>query len=100
MHPELQEKFESAEKACGCLKVLGHPLRLLILCTLQNGPKSVQELEQLLETPQATMSQHLNVLKSKDVVVAERRSRQVFYSVKDPRMFEMIGLLQAIYCKP
>lgn len=100
MHPELQEKFQSAEKACGCLKVLGHPMRLLILCALQDGPRNVQELEQLLDTPQATMSQHLNVLKSKEILIAERRSRQVFYSVKDPKTFELVALLQALYCKP
>jgi DNA-binding transcriptional ArsR family regulator len=100
MPTELQEKLKSAELACACLKVLSHPIRLLTLCTLQDGPKSVQELEHLLETPQATMSQHLNVLKSKDILLAERRSRQVFYSVKDPRTFELIGLLQTIYCKP
>ncbi len=100
MSPTLREKLQSAEKACGCLKVLGHPMRLLILCALQDGEKNVQELEQLLETSQATMSQHLNLLKSKDVLIAERRSRQVFYSVKDPRTFELVGLLQAIYCSP
>lgn len=100
MRTELQDKLQSAEKACACLKVLGHPMHLLILCVLQDGPKNVQELEQLLETSQATMSQHLNILKLKDILIAERRSRQVFYSVKDPRTFELLGILQAIYCKP
>jgi ArsR family transcriptional regulator len=88
------------EKACGCLKALAHPIRLQVLCALGKGEKNVQQLEQLLGTTQANMSQHLGLMRDKEILIARKEANQVFYSVKDPRTFQLLELLQSIYCKP
>lgn len=88
------------EKACGCLKALAHPIRLQVLCALREGEKNVQQLEQLIGTTQANISQHLGQMRDRDILVTRKEGNQVFYSVRDNRMFEFVDLLQAIYCKP
>lgn len=93
------EPMEKIERASGCLKALAHPLRLQVLCALQEGEKNVQQLEQLLGTTQANMSQHLRLMKEKEILMARKEANQVFYSVKDARTFKLLDLLQAIYCK-
>lgn len=93
------DQRQNIEQACRCLKALSHPLRLQILCALREGEMNVQQLERLLETTQANMSQHLGVMRDKEILVARREANQVFYSVKDSRTFELLDLLQSIYCK-
>jgi DNA-binding transcriptional ArsR family regulator len=87
------------DRACQCLKALAHPLRLQILCALREGEKNVQQLERLLGATQANMSQHLGVLRDKEILTSRKEANQVFYSVKDARTFQLLGLMQAIYCK-
>jgi DNA-binding transcriptional ArsR family regulator len=91
---------EKIEKACGCLKALAHPIRLQVLMALKDGEKNVQQLENLLETSQANMSQHLRQMKEKQILSARRDANQVFYTVRDERTFLLLELLQTIYCKP
>lgn len=90
---------EKIEKASRCLKALSHPIRLNILCALKDGGKNVQELEAAIGTSQSNMSQHLSVLRDKEILKTEKRANQVFYFVKDERLYELLGLLQHIYCK-
>lgn len=97
---QIQEKLEKIEKASACLKALAHPLRLQVLCALREGAKNVQQLERLLGTTQANMSQHLGLMKDKEILIARKEANQVFYSVRDERTFELLDLLQSIYCKP
>ena len=96
---QLQEKQANIEKATACLKALAHPTRLQVLCALSEGEKNVQQLEQLLGTTQANMSQHLKLMKDKEILIARKEANQVFYAVKDERTFQLLELLQSIYCK-
>ena len=97
---QLEAKQDKIEKASACLKALAHPLRLRVLCVLREGEKNVQQMEQFLGTSQANVSQHLGLMKDKEILVSRKEANQVFYSVKDPRTFELLDLLQSIYCKP
>lgn len=92
--------LQKIEKACGCLKALAHPIRLQVLCALREGEKNVQQLEQLIGTTQANMSQHLGQMRHTEILMTRKEANQVFYSVREPRMFELLDLLQSIYCKP
>ncbi len=91
--------MEKIVKAVRCLKALAHPLRLAILCALREGEKNVQELEGLTGTSQSNVSQHLATMRDKEILIARRDGNQVFYGVRDARMFQLIGILQEIYCK-
>ena len=89
-----------AEGAANFLKALGHDGRLTILCHLHTGPKSVTELENLLATRQAVVSQQLARLRLEGLVSARREGQAIFYSLLDPRVAEMIDLLCRLFGNP
>jgi len=76
------------------LKVLANPRRLMILDQLHNGDKSVSELVDLLELPQATVSQHLAVIREQGIVSAERHGNTVSYSLADTKIVQACDLFR------
>lgn len=87
----------TTEKVCRRLKALTHPIRLGILNVLRSGEKSVHQLEALMGTSQSNISQHLAQLRDKDILITRKQANQVFYSVPDPRTFQLLDLLQELY---
>jgi len=82
-----------------CLRVLAHPARLLIIHLLGEGERSVQELEKQVGICQSSISQHLNLLKDKDILESRRSAQQVFYRLKNPRLLELTNLTRELFCK-
>jgi DNA-binding transcriptional ArsR family regulator len=76
------------------LKVLANPRRLMILDQLHSGEKTVSEIVDLLEIPQATVSQHLAAIREQGVVTATRRGNTVSYSLADPRIVQACDLFR------
>lgn len=97
---DLEGLVAGANEAATFLKALGHDGRLLILCHLESGPKSVTELENLLSSRQAVVSQQLARLRLEGLVSARREGQAIFYSILDPRVSEVIGVLAKLFCKP
>ncbi|MDI6853648.1 MAG: metalloregulator ArsR/SmtB family transcription factor [Deltaproteobacteria bacterium] len=87
------------DKAARCLRVLAHPTRLLIIHLLGEGEKSVQDLEKLVKASQSSVSQHLNLLKDRDILESRRAAQQVFYRLKDPRVLQLTALTRELFCK-
>jgi DNA-binding transcriptional ArsR family regulator len=87
------------EKVARCLKVLAHPTRLLIIYLLGQGEQSVHELEEKVQVSQSSVSQHLNLLKDKDIVESRRAAQQVFYRLKDPRVLQLTTLTRELFCR-
>jgi ArsR family transcriptional regulator len=81
-------------RGAGVYKVLSHPVRLRIVELLMDEQLSVCDLAEEMEMPQASISQHLNLLRSANVVEAERRGQKVFYSVISPQAYSMINCLR------
>jgi ArsR family transcriptional regulator len=75
-------------------KVLSHHVRLRIVELLMDEQLSVSDLADEMEMPQASISQHLNLLRSSNVVEGKRRGQKVFYSVTSPLAHSMIHCLQ------
>lgn len=99
--PEALEDFLSkARAASGLLKALSHETRLLMLCMLCQGEKSVTEIEQFLGIQQAVVSQQLARLRSDKVVQTRREGRQIYYRIADPQLAELISVLYKMYCGP
>ena len=92
------DQKENIEKAAGCLKVLAHPARLQIMCALRNGEQTVQDLEFLTGLRQTTLSQHLSLLKNRDVLASRREANFSFYRIANMRMVELFNLVQDIFC--
>lgn len=88
-----------ADEAAGYLKALAHEGRLMILCHLVDGEKSVTELETLLASRQAAVSQQLARLRLEGLVRARRDGKVIYYSLSDPRTARMIGLLNELFCR-
>jgi ArsR family transcriptional regulator len=75
------------------LKVLGHPVRLKIVAGLCTKECNVKNIWECLGLPQATVSQHLALLKNKGIIVGKRGGAEVFYSVVNPLAQKIIGIL-------
>lgn len=89
-----------AQEAAAFLKALAHEGRLMILCHLSAGEKSVTELETLLSSRQAAVSQQLARLRLEGLVSSRRDGKAIYYSLSDPRAARMVGLLYEMFCAP
>ena len=94
------EMARSAQSAAAYLKTLAHEGRLMILCHLGSGEKSVGELEELLEIRQAAVSQMLARLREEGLVTTRREGKTIYYSLADQNTYEVIGLLYRLFCGP
>ncbi|WP_353473173.1 metalloregulator ArsR/SmtB family transcription factor [Salipiger sp. H15] len=89
---------ENARNAAGFLKTLAHEGRLMILCHLGSGERSVGELEGLLGMRQAAVSQMLARLREEGLVNTRRDGKTIFYSLATEDTARVIGLLYEIFC--
>ncbi len=89
---------QAATEAATVLRSLSHPDRLMLLCQLSQGERSVGELEELLGIQQPNLSQQLGVLRAEGLVDTRREGKRIFYSVKDPKALQLLGTLYALYC--
>lgn len=90
--------YASADRACGLLKVLANPDRLLLLCRLADGEHCVSELEAVLQIRQPTLSQQLSVLREEGLVTTRREGKHIYYSVNSPESIAIITALQNQFC--
>ena len=86
-----QEVASSAfARGAAYLKAMAHPLRLAMLAELTDGPRCVHELVDATGATQPLVSQHLRVLRSADLLAAERRGREVVYSIVDDHIQHIV----------
>ena len=95
---ELDRMAKQACSAADFLKALSHEGRLMILCHLATGEKSVGELEQLLSARQAAVSQQLSRLRLEGLVEARRDGKTIYYSLTDDRPRRIIELVYDLFC--
>lgn len=91
--------LDHARKASDFLKAISHETRLLILCLLIDGEKTVNELEQILKIRQAAVSQQLARLRADDLVEPRRNGKSVHYSLARPDVVEVISALYRTFCR-
>jgi DNA-binding transcriptional ArsR family regulator len=89
-----------ASVAAGFLKILANRRRLMILCELLRGERSVSELAGVVGLSQSALSQHLAKLRRGHLVRTRRESQTVHYSIADPGVSKVIGALYDLYCRP
>ncbi|WP_413851083.1 ArsR/SmtB family transcription factor [Albidovulum sp.] len=88
-----------ADAAAIWLKALSHEGRLMILCHLIEGEKSVTDLEALLSTRQSAISQQLARLRLEGLVTARRDGKAIYYSLGDSKTRRMIAVLSELFCR-
>lgn len=96
---ELDEMMKNAQDASNFLKAISHEGRLMILCHLASGEKSVTELEELLSARQAAVSQQLSRLRLEGLVSPRRDGKAIYYSLTDDRSTQIIEVVYNLFCR-
>lgn len=89
---ELLEK-EVLDRAANVIKCLGHPLRLRLLAVLEEGEKTVTELQERSDATQATVSQQLATLRGRGIVDCRREGANVFYWTIEPKVSKILDCI-------
>ncbi len=91
---------ENAARASNFLKAISHEGRLMILCHLSAGEKSVTELEELLSARQAAVSQQLSRLRLEGLVTPRRDGKTIYYRLADDRPQKIMEVVYDMFCTP
>ncbi len=97
---DVEDLRSRAGEAASFLKSIANDRRLIILCELVNGERTVGELEAVVGLSQSALSQHLARLRGASLVKTRRESQTIHYSLADSRVGEVIGVLHDVYCRP
>lgn len=95
---DLDRIIDNARTASDFLKAIAHESRLLILCVLAEGEKSVTELEALLSLRQPTVSQQLARLRMDKLVTTRREGKTVYYSLANEDARKVIEVVYSVFC--
>jgi len=91
---------EAADSACELLKALANRHRLLIVCQLIDGERSVGDLAEALDIRDSTVSQHLALLRKDGLVHTRREGQTIWYSIATGPARELLETLYRFYCSP
>ncbi len=80
------------------LKAMAHPLRWKILCSLGNSELSVGEIVERTGTSQSNISQHLEQLRNKNILVSRKEANRIFYRIRNDQLLELIGTMKNVLC--
>jgi DNA-binding transcriptional ArsR family regulator len=97
---DLDKMMQNAQRASNFLKAISHEGRLMILCHLVTGEKSVTELEELLSARQAAVSQQLSRLRLEGLVTPRRDGKVIYYRLTDDRPKQIMEVVYDLFCAP
>ena len=89
---------EQVEIAARVLKAIAHPLRLRILCELNGDEICVHDIVEAVGTSQSNISQHLAILRDKEVLFTRKDANRVYYRVRDARILQLIKMMREVFC--
>lgn len=95
---DLESMQASAMRASALLKSMGNPHRLMVLCQLAKGERSVGELERMIGLSQSALSQHLARLRRDNLVQTRRSAQTIYYSLAGREANAVISTLYQLYC--
>lgn len=96
---QLSAMEDNAREAAALLKALGHECRLMILCSLLEGEKTVSQLNEGVPLSQSALSQHLAKLRHQDLVSVRKDAQMVYYRLKSDKVARVISTLYELYCR-
>lgn len=96
MNKYKQLDLELYQMHASICKTFTAPVRLMIIEQLQTGEKTVSEMEQKLGVRQATLSQHLAVLREKGIVVSERQGQNIYYKIPNHKILKACQLMREV----
>jgi DNA-binding transcriptional ArsR family regulator len=96
-HPVIA-RDQDIEQAAQAIKAMAHPLRLKILCLLGSQELSVQGIVEHVGTTQSNISQHLAILRDKDVLATRKEANFVYYRINDARTLKLVDMMREVFC--
>ena len=98
MKNKLIDKDEDILQASLAMKAIAHPLRLKVLCVLGAGELSVQDIVDNVGTSQSNISQHLAILRDKEILATRKDANRVYYRIGDQRTLKLVGMMRDVFC--
>jgi DNA-binding transcriptional ArsR family regulator len=89
----------NALRACNLLKAMANPARLMVLCQIADGEESVNELAQAVGLSQSGLSQHLTVLRNRNLVTTRRAGQTIYYSLASAEAASVMATLYDLFCR-
>ena len=89
---------QRASEVAALLSAMGNPKRLLVLCHLVDGERSVNELAELIGMGQSALSQHLARLRHQSFVMTRREGQTIYYRLADAKVQAVLAKLYELYC--
>lgn len=92
-------EHSDVENLAGLLKSISHPIRLKILCLLQEKEMTVGEIRDEVETTHANISQHLTILRNQGVIAFRKDSNFIYNRIADERITELMKAMRMLFCQ-
>lgn len=87
------------EDIAGLLKTMSHPIRLKILCLLENSELTVGDLRNEVKTTNANVSQHLSILRNQGVITYRKEANFIYNKIADKRVLELTRTMRKLFCE-
>lgn len=89
---------ESSTLTANALKAMAHPLRWKIICALGDDELSVGEIIDRVGASQSNVSQHLEILRNKNIIVSRREANRVFHQIRNDQLLALVGTMRNVLC--
>ncbi|QCU90814.1 ArsR/SmtB family transcription factor [Thiomicrorhabdus sediminis] len=96
--PNFIMKEENINKASKALKAMGHPLRLKILCVIGEKELPVMDIVNKVGTTQSNISQHIDILREKEIITSRRDGSRILCKVRDHNILQLMEAMQQTFC--
>ena len=90
--------YQHVENLSHLLKSISHPIRLKILCLLENNEMTVGEIRNAVQTTHANISQHLTILRNQGIIDSRKDSNFIYNRIADERVIELIKAMHTLFC--
>lgn len=81
------------------LKTMSHPIRLKILCMLQEKEMSVGDIREEVQTTNANVSQHLTILRNQKIISSRKDANFIYNKIADNRILDLIAKMRTLFCE-
>ncbi|MDQ7074144.1 MAG: metalloregulator ArsR/SmtB family transcription factor [Gammaproteobacteria bacterium] len=92
------EPEEDTELTANALKAMAHPLRWKIICSLGGTELSVREIMEKVGTTQSNISQHLDQLRNKNILVSRKEANRIYYRIRNDQILTLINTMRGVLC--
>lgn len=91
-------KEEDVKNVAALLKTMSHPIRMKILCMLQDGEMAVGDIREEVKTTNANVSQHLSILRNQGIISSRKDANFIYNKIGDERILELMSTMHRLFC--